>query len=48
MFDLLSVGAGATQLYRSALTTVSNNIANKTHRFYRVADILVVVLTLET
>ena len=28
MFDLLSVGAGATQLYRSALTTVSNNIAN--------------------
>ena len=28
MVDLLSIGAGATQLYRSALTTVSNNIAN--------------------
>ena len=28
MVDILSIGAGATQLYRSALTTVSNNIAN--------------------
>ena len=28
MVDILSIGAGATQLYRSALSTVSNNIAN--------------------
>ena len=28
MVDILNIGAGATQLYRSALSTVSNNIAN--------------------
>ena len=28
MTDLLSIGTSATQLYRQALTTVSNNIAN--------------------
>ena len=28
MADILSIGAGATQLYRQALSTVSNNIAN--------------------
>ena len=28
MVDLLNIGAQATQLYKSALTTVSNNIAN--------------------
>ena len=28
MSDLLSIGAGAVHLYRQALTTVSNNIAN--------------------
>ena len=28
MSDILSIGAGATQLYRQSLATVSNNIAN--------------------
>ena len=28
MVDILNIGAGAAQLYRSALSTVSNNIAN--------------------
>ena len=28
MTDLLTIGATATQLYRQALSTVSNNIAN--------------------
>ena len=28
MSDILSIGAGAAQLYRQSLTTVSNNIAN--------------------
>ena len=28
MADILSIGAGATQLYRQALSTVGNNIAN--------------------
>ena len=28
MADLLTIGASASQLYKSALTTVSNNIAN--------------------
>ena len=28
MSDLLTIGATATQLYRQALSTVSNNIAN--------------------
>ena len=28
MSDILSIGAGATQLYRQSLSTVSNNIAN--------------------
>ena len=28
MADILSIGASATQLYKSALSTVGNNIAN--------------------
>ena len=28
MVDILNIGAGAAQVYRSALSTVSNNIAN--------------------
>ena len=28
MSDILSIGAGATQLYRQSLATVSNNIAD--------------------
>ena len=28
MVDLLTIGASASQLYKSALTTVGNNIAN--------------------
>lgn len=34
MADLLSIGASASQLYKSALSTVSNNIANLTTEGY--------------
>ena len=34
MADLLTIGASASQLYKSALSTVSNNIANLTTEGY--------------
>ena len=40
MADLLSIGTSATQLYRQALTTVSNNIANLTTEGYSRQEIV--------
>ena len=40
MADLLSIGTSATQLYRQALTTVSNNIANLTTEGYSSQEIV--------
>lgn len=40
MTDLLSIGTSATQLYRQALATVSNNIANMTSEGYSRQEIV--------
>ena len=40
MTDLLSIGTSATQLYRQALTTVSNNIANMNTEGYSRQEIV--------
>ena len=45
MADILSIGASATQLYKSALSTVGNNIANLNTEGYtrQVADASILV-----